>query len=112
MPFARDSQMIVHSEGMLGPICPAASLQTCWEIPSSPANRHPSSRISPDTISRLVFTDAGALRQCRSGWMTRYRELSGRELTRGTRIRFMRWAVGEEQKRAAHMGYGKRNKRQ
>ena len=25
MPFARDSQMIVHSEGMLGPICPAAS---------------------------------------------------------------------------------------
>jgi len=25
MPFARDSQMIVHSEGMLGQICPAAS---------------------------------------------------------------------------------------
>jgi hypothetical protein len=40
--------------------------------------------------SRLVFTDAAALRQCRSGWMTRYRKLSGSELTRGTRIRFMR----------------------
>jgi len=25
MPFARDSQMVVHSEGMLGPICSAAS---------------------------------------------------------------------------------------
>jgi hypothetical protein len=31
--------------------------------------------------SRLVFTDAAALRQCRSGWMTRYRKLSGSELS-------------------------------
>ena len=28
--------------------------------------------------SRLVFTDEAALRQCRSGRMTRYRKLSGR----------------------------------
>src|SRR3989442_3870481 len=26
--------------------------------------------------SRIVFTDEAALRQCRSGWMTRYRKLS------------------------------------
>ena len=29
------------------------------------------------TGSRLVFTDEAALRQCRSGWMTRYWKLSG-----------------------------------
>jgi hypothetical protein len=34
-------------------------------------------------ISRLVFTDAAALRQCRSGWMTRYRKLCGVEVWRG-----------------------------
>src|SRR6266704_314067 len=33
------------------------------------------------TGSRLVFTDAAALRQCRSGWMTRYRKLSDSELS-------------------------------
>lgn len=43
--------------------------------------------------TRLVFTDEAALRQCRSGWMTRYRKLSGNKLTRGTRIRFMRWVL-------------------
>ena len=31
--------------------------------------------------SRLVFTDEVALRQCRSGWMTRYRKLSGSEIS-------------------------------
>jgi hypothetical protein len=31
---------------------------------------------------RLVFTDEVALRQCRPGWMTRYRKLSGSELNR------------------------------
>ncbi len=40
---------------------------------------------------RLVFTDEVALGQCRSGWMTTYRKLSGSERTRSTRIRFMRW---------------------
>jgi hypothetical protein len=28
-----------------------------------------------------------------SFWMTRYRKLSGSKLSRGTRIRFMRWVV-------------------
>jgi hypothetical protein len=28
-----------------------------------------------------VFIDATPLRQCRSGWMTRYRKLSGSELS-------------------------------
>ncbi len=30
---------------------------------------------------RLVFTDEAAHRQCRSGWMTRYRKLSDSELS-------------------------------
>jgi hypothetical protein len=31
--------------------------------------------------SRLEFTDEAAHRQCRSGWMTRYRKLSESELS-------------------------------
>ena len=65
MPFARDSQMIVHLEGMLGPNLPGGELQTCWEIPSSPANRHPSSRISPDTISPSDVSEARIDRRMR-----------------------------------------------
>src|SRR6266481_917886 len=33
------------------------------------------------SVSRLVFTDEAAHRQCRSGWMTRYRKLSDSELS-------------------------------
>ncbi len=32
-----------------------------------------------------------------SFWMTRYRKLSGSKLSRGTRIRFMRWVIVKKQ---------------
>jgi len=49
---------------------------------------------SPTRNSRLVFTDEEALRKYRSARMTRYRKLSGNQLTRSTRIRFVRCFVG------------------
>jgi len=42
----------------------------------------------------LVFTDEAALR-LRSGWMDEVLKLSGSELTRSSRIRFMRWVPSE-----------------
>jgi len=62
---AIQSKQASMSSGCIG--YPEVQIATWGSVPTSP--------------SLLVFTDEAALRQCRSGWMTRYRKLSGSELS-------------------------------